>query len=149
MVIICNCFRSVPFGVKPPNDYLAAGIMLPSVVGLKPPNHAIRLNPRADLNGALPVWRVHRQLPGFIGFASRGRDLGGRGARALPGNLFSAIRRPPPPCRSGTRRRPPTCGSTRWPVFGPTRPCALHVATLGDLQCPALERGEAHSPWSA
>ena len=51
----CNCFRNGPFGVKPPNDHLAAGIMLPSVVGLKPPHHAIRWNLRADLNGVLPV----------------------------------------------------------------------------------------------
>ena len=44
--------------------------MLPSVVGTKPPHHAIRFNPRADLTSGCspPEGQVYWQLPGFIGF---------------------------------------------------------------------------------
>ena len=83
-----NCFRNGPFGVKPPNDHLAAGFMLPSVVGLKPPHDAIRRNPRADLTSVLPAKQEHQQLPGFIGLRVRNCSPGWRKGLARPAGMW-------------------------------------------------------------
>lgn len=126
---------------SPPNDTLAAGPMLPSVVGPGAATPCCQREPesRSHIACSPSVGRVHQQLPGFIGSRVPATGPWGEDRPALP-ETSSSLGGDGFLSEAEVGPIPPHTMQNGGELAGQGHLGALHAATLGHRQRPPLER---------